>query len=84
MCIRDRAYIGTRERRILIPTLAVDAIDTTGAGDVFNASLAVYLEKGYSLERAVRISNIISAYSTTRIGALGPRLSEVSELIEKE
>ncbi|AAY79688.1 PfkB family carbohydrate kinase [Sulfolobus acidocaldarius] len=78
------AYIGTRERRILIPTLAVDAIDTTGAGDVFNASLAVYLEKGYSLERAVRISNIISAYSTTRIGALGPRLSEVSELIEKE
>ncbi|AHC50774.1 ribokinase [Sulfolobus acidocaldarius SUSAZ] len=78
------AYIGTRERRILIPTLTVDAIDTTGAGDVFNASLAVYLEKGYSLERAVRISNIISAYSTTRIGALGPRLSEVSELIEKE
>ena len=78
------ALIGTKYKKAHIPTIKVNAIDTTGAGDVFNAALAVYLEKGYDLEKAVRIANIIASYSTTKIGALGPRIEEVKELIEKE
>jgi ribokinase len=78
------ALIGMRNKRIRVETMKVNAIDTTGAGDVFNATLAVYLEKGYEIERAVRIANIIAAYSTTKIGALGPRLEEVKSLIEEE
>ena len=78
------ALIGMKNKRIRVDTIKVNAIDTTGAGDVFNATLAVYLEKGYDLERAVRIANIVAAYSTTQIGALGPRFEEVRKIIEEE
>ncbi|BCU69414.1 ribokinase [Stygiolobus caldivivus] len=78
------ALIGMKNKRVRVDTIKVNPIDTTGAGDVFNAALAVYLEKGYDLERAVRIANIIASYSTTQLGALGPRLKEVEGLIEEE
>jgi len=78
------ALIATRYERVLVPTVKVNAIDTTGAGDVFNATLAVYLEKGYDLISAVKIANKIAAYSTTIIGALGPTYEEVKGLIEEE
>jgi len=78
------ALIATKHERILVPTIKVNPIDTTGAGDVFNASLAVYLEKGYDIITAVKIANKVAAYSTTIIGALGPTYEEVKSLIEKE
>lgn len=78
------ALIATKEERILIPTIKVNPIDTTGAGDVFNATLAVYLEKGYDLIKAVKIANKIASYSTTIIGALGPKYEEVKDIIEEE
>ena len=78
------ALIATRHEKILVPTIKVNPIDTTGAGDVFNAALAVYLEKGYDIITAVKIANKIAAYSTTIIGALGPTYEEVKRLIEEE
>lgn len=78
------ALIATKHERILVPTIKINPIDTTGAGDVFNASLAVYLEKGYDIITAVKIANKVAAYSTTIIGALGPTYEEVKSLIEKE
>jgi len=78
------AVIATKQERILVPTIKVNPIDTTGAGDVFNASLAVYLERGYDIITAVKIANKVAAYSTTTIGALGPTYEEVKSLIEKE
>ena len=78
------ALIATKHEKVLVPTIKVNPIDTTGAGDVFNAALAVYLEKGYDLITAVRIANKIAAYSTTIMGALGPTYEEVKSLIEEE
>jgi len=78
------ALIATKQERILVPTIRINPIDTTGAGDVFNAALAVYLEKGYDIITAVKIANKVAAYSTTIIGALGPTYEEVKSLIEKE
>lgn len=47
----------------------VEAVDTTGAGDTFNAALAVFLHEG--LAAAVRKACAAAALSVTRLGAQG-------------
>ena len=47
----------------------VKAVDTTAAGDVFNAALAVAMAEGFSLPRALRFANAAAAVSVTRPGA---------------
>jgi ribokinase len=46
-----------------------EAIDTTGAGDVFNGALAVALAEGLALRHAVQFANAAAARSVTRRGA---------------
>ncbi|MEM0015752.1 MAG: ribokinase [Saccharolobus sp.] len=70
-------------RKIIIPAPKVNVVDETGAGDVFNAALAVYLEKGYDMETAVEYANKIAALSVTKMGALGPKLEEVEKFLEE-
>jgi ribokinase len=53
-----------------VPAPAVDAMDTTGAGDAFCGSLAAQLARGRALVDAVRDAVRIGALSTTRPGAL--------------
>ncbi|MEO7053014.1 MAG: ribokinase [Rhodanobacter sp.] len=55
----------------------VEVVDSTGAGDTFNAALAVFLHEG--LASAVRKACVAAALSVTRLGAQGgmPRLAEV-------
>ena len=52
-----------------IPTYSVDVVDTTGAGDAFNAGLAVALAEGKALQEAVRFANAAAALSVTKPGA---------------
>ena len=52
-----------------IPTFEVNAVDTTAAGDVFNAALTVAVSEGCDLPEAVRFANKAAAISVTRFGA---------------
>ena len=52
----------------LTPTVKVDAVDPTGAGDAFIGSLAVFLGEGLPLRDAIRRANAVAALSVTRIG----------------
>ncbi len=63
----------------LVPSLKMQAIDSTGAGDIFHGSLLYFLSQGYELEHAMRLSNITSAISVTRVGGRYsiPKLEEV-------
>jgi ribokinase len=68
-----------------VPALAVQAVDTVGAGDAFNAGLAVALAEGASLPDAARFASATAALATTREGAAAamPRRAEVNELINR-
>jgi ribokinase len=52
----------------LIPAFKVDAIDTTGAGDAFIGSFAVFLGEGLPEKEALTRANLYAALSTTRVG----------------
>ena len=66
------------------PGFSVDAVDTTAAGDSFNAGLAVGLAEGLPLEGAVCLANAVGALSTTRPGAQPamPSRGEAQALID--
>ena len=64
------------------PAFQVDAVDTTGAGDVFRAGFIYALLRGWPTDDILRFANAAAAVSCTRLGALGgiPSLEEVEEL----
>lgn len=63
------------------PGYKVDVVDSTGAGDTFNAALAVFLHEG--LEQAVRKACAAAALSVTKLGAQGgmPQQSELDAFL---
>ena len=53
-----------------VPAFRVDPVDTTAAGDAFNAGLAVALGQGSTpLVEAVRYANACGALATMKMGA---------------
>ena len=53
----------------VVQAFAVESIDTSGAGDAFIGSLAVFLAEGLAEQEALSRANLYAALSTTRIGA---------------
>ena len=51
-----------------LPPYAVKSIDSTGAGDAFIGSFAVFLAEGMPEQEAVRRANLYAGLSTTGIG----------------
>ena len=62
-------WLATSGRSEHIPGFAVACVDTTAAGDVFNAAFAVGLSEGLAPAEAARFANAASAISVTRMGA---------------
>jgi len=60
--------LAERSGSIYIAAPKVTAVDTTAAGDTFNAALAVGLSEGLGLEAACRFAVFASALSVTRLG----------------
>jgi len=65
----EGAWLKTDGFNGLIPGVKVEAVDTTGAGDVFNGAVAVALAMGKELREAVGFANKAAAISVTRLGA---------------
>ena len=63
---------------------SVETVDSTGAGDTFNAALAVFLHEGLPI--AVRKACAAAALSVTRLGARGgmPHPAEVDALLARQ
>ena len=66
------------------PAFQVEAVDTTGAGDIFHAGFAYCLLKGRALPDALEFSCAAAGLNCTALGARGGirPISEISALIE--
>lgn len=53
-----------------VPPLPVEIVDTTGAGDAFNAGLAVALAEGRPLLDAVQFACVTGALACTKLGVI--------------
>lgn len=70
----------------VMPTISVQEVDRTGAGDVFDGAFLYGLSKGYDLEKCLRLANIAGGLSTTKYGAKQsvPLLSDVIHKYEEK
>jgi len=66
------------------PGFRVAAVDTTAAGDTFNAAFAVALSESRPIEDALRFANAAAAISVTRMGAQAsvPTREEVDQFLK--
>ncbi|MFZ0735372.1 MAG: ribokinase [Candidatus Sulfotelmatobacter sp.] len=62
------SLLATREGYEHVPPFLVKSIDSTGAGDAFIGSFAVFLGEGIPEREAVRRANLYAGLSTTGIG----------------
>lgn len=71
------------DRAVYSPGFQVQAVDTTGAGDVFRGGLIYGLLQRWAVERVLRFANAAAAASCTRLGAMNgvPGLAEVERLL---
>lgn len=67
------------------PAFAVDAIDTTAAGDTFCGVLVAALSRGPALAQALREASAAAAIACTRVGAQAsiPTRAEVSTFLDR-
>jgi len=59
------------EKEVVIPTYRVNVVDTTGAGDTFNAAFAVAVAEGYELAESLQFANRAASLSVEKFGAQG-------------
>ncbi|MEM4728652.1 MAG: carbohydrate kinase family protein [Thermoplasmata archaeon] len=80
----EGALVLSEEAGLLrIPPFRVNAVDSTGAGDVFDAALVYGLLKGMPPARAALLASAAGAFSTTAVGgtAAAPSAAELIEFI---
>ena len=74
------AWIADGARRTAVPAMTPhQVVDTTGAGDAFNAALAVLLGEGLTIENAVLSANAAAAHSVG-IAEVVPSFARRSDL----
>ena len=62
------SLIAGRDQSDHVPAFEVSSIDSTGAGDAFIGSFAVFLGEGLPEKEAVRRANLYAGLSTTSVG----------------
>lgn len=70
----------------IMPGLKVNALDTTGAGDIFHGAFTYGVVNGFDLEKIITLANIAAGLSVTKIGSRLsiPSLSEVLDYYAKK
>ena len=74
------------DRIIRMPAFTVEAVDTTGAGDVFHAGYIYGLLQEWDLERVVRFASALAAMKCLQMGGRKgiPCLADVMQFLRKQ
>ena len=79
------AYFANKEEQFHVPivNLANPVVDTTGAGDAFNAGFAVALIENQNIRDAIKFASATAGLSTTKIGTANsmPSRAEIDKLL---
>ena len=81
------ALVMTREgKKVHVPAFKVKTIDTTGAGDGWNAGLLVGILKRWDLETCVTVANAVGALVVTKRGAITalPYKNELNSFLNQQ
>ena len=64
---------------VIIPSIEVASVDSTGAGDIFHGAFTYFIANNYSFYDSLRLANIAGALSVRKIGSKPsmPTLEEV-------
>ncbi|HWR60801.1 MAG TPA: 1-phosphofructokinase [Clostridia bacterium] len=73
----EGALFADGDKVIHAPGLKVEVKSTVGAGDAMVAALALSLQRGYTLERAVTLSTAAGAANVATAGTQPPRLEDI-------
>ena len=78
--------LATKDAAEFVPSVKVDAVDATAAGDAFTGSLAVGLAQGKTLGDAALFANHVAALSVTKMGAQSsmPDAEQVENFIRQK
>jgi sugar/nucleoside kinase (ribokinase family) len=81
----DGALAAHGERLVRAAAPTIDALDTTGAGDAFDAGYLASMLAGDPLERSLAIANACGALSTRAVGGVDaqPTMDEVLTLLSR-
>ena len=83
--VRGAFYTNGKDE-IVVPSIKVKALETTGAGDAFNGGLATAIAEGLPMQTALQFATCTAAISVTRLGSSPsmPYRHEILALLEKE
>lgn len=86
LVVMKRGHMGamTREgsRVVQDPALPIKVVDTTAAGDCFNAGFLYGVLRGMPIDLCLRFGNVCGGLATTRRGCLGaPTADQLDEIV---
>ncbi|MBX8935890.1 ribokinase [Enterococcus gilvus] len=70
------------EKLVEVPSYKVPVVDTTGAGDTFNAAFAVAYGQNQEIESAIKFANLAASKTVQGLGAQ-PAMPRIAELTEE-
>jgi ribokinase len=79
------AFVINAEKQEFIPSIKVDAVDTTGAGDAFNGGFVTALVEGKDIFEAAKFANVTGALSVTKLGTAPamPHRADIDTMMKK-
>lgn len=81
----DRYRIATRARTLTLPIFKAKAVDSSGAGDAFDAGFLTGVIKDWSLDKAVLLGSAVAALKVLKVGTRAglPSMEEAVRFIRK-
>ena len=84
--LEDKGCVYNKDHKfIYIPGIKEDALDTTGAGDIFHGAFTYGVAKKFPLEENLKFANIVAGLSVTRLGSKNSMFSieEIEEYMHE-